>query len=254
MKNINRATMISVGLLLVSVLIATVVLSGTIAKFTSVGTSSDSARVAKWGMEVTAHSDVSTKYGTFYEKNEKGEDVNVGVVASSNSANLIAPGTKGYLTCFRIKGSPEAAYEIDFDGTFSAGAGFTAAQRFVRDERGLAIEYFPIIIRVYTIDQLVEDEDNARVDIGTFAYPSDLGELNTNITNTIKSNFDTQTTQDPGNIDKLYIVEWEWLFTPDDEYQNNDRDVMLAEAIKDNKNNDLFKIKLDMSVKISQVD
>lgn len=249
MKNINKITMISVGMLLASVLIATVVLSGTIAKFTSVGSSNDTARVAKWGLEITAGSNAAATYGTIEETDSEGNVTSFGIATASDGKNIIVPGTKGYLTWMRIQGSPEAAYEIDVEGAFRIGAGYTDDNRLIRGGDGLPVEYFPIIIRLYTIDQRNGD---AKTELGTFSYSDDVTLLSTNITNAIKQNFDTTTQQAPGSIDKLYIVEWEWLFTPENPYQSDALDTALAEAIKDNKNTKLFEIGLDMSVKISQ--
>ena len=52
MKKGNKILMIIVSLLLTLVLITTSVLSGTLAKYTTSSSSSDSARVAKWGADI----------------------------------------------------------------------------------------------------------------------------------------------------------------------------------------------------------
>ncbi|MBE6533833.1 MAG: hypothetical protein E7678_02530 [Ruminococcaceae bacterium] len=52
MRKVNKIMMIAVSILLCSVLITSCVLSGTLAKYTSVGRSSASARVAKWGVNI----------------------------------------------------------------------------------------------------------------------------------------------------------------------------------------------------------
>ena len=54
MKKSNKMLMMIVSILLTLVLITTSVLSGTLAKYTTSTSSSDRARVAKWGVVIEA--------------------------------------------------------------------------------------------------------------------------------------------------------------------------------------------------------
>ena len=114
------------SILLMLVLITSCVISGTFAKYTTSGSSSDSARVAKWGVVVNATGD-EVVYDTILgagNVNTKELDI-----VSSGSVNKIAPGTKGEFCKFEISGQPEVSVKIlytvtiemdgwDVDGVF----------------------------------------------------------------------------------------------------------------------------------------
>ncbi|MBR4289275.1 MAG: hypothetical protein IKT52_01390 [Oscillospiraceae bacterium] len=103
------------SVLLVLTLLTTSVISGTFAKYTTTDSASDSARVAKWGIDVTVGGNL---FGQYYDAN--GATNSDKIVASSTSVasfdddNLVAPGTKND-TGFEVKitGTPEVAYTID---------------------------------------------------------------------------------------------------------------------------------------------
>lgn len=90
--------------LLVAVLLSTSVISGTFAKYVTTATGSDTARVAKFGVEVKA---ITSIFNTQYA----GTDAVT--VLSSNSDKIIAPGTTGEAVAFTITGSPEVDVNVD---------------------------------------------------------------------------------------------------------------------------------------------
>ena len=92
------------ALLLVAVLLTTCVISGTFAKYVTSNDGSETARVAKWGVNVTAPT--ADLFKTDYD----------GTVTSSNSDELVAPGTTSSLADFTITGTPE----VDVQVTYSA--------------------------------------------------------------------------------------------------------------------------------------
>lgn len=104
--------------LLVATLLTTSVISGTFAKYTTSDSAGDSARVAKWGVTVTATGNL---FGTDYAANNATANQN-SITATSNNVstvrgdsrdNIVAPGTKndeGFTIA--IKGTPEVAYDI----------------------------------------------------------------------------------------------------------------------------------------------
>lgn len=94
------------SLLLVAVLLTTCTISGTFAKYTSSGTATDTARVAKWGVTVTAVG------------NEAMFDTDYTNVSSLNSDKVVAPGTSnGSPISFTVAGQPEVAGQITYAGT-----------------------------------------------------------------------------------------------------------------------------------------
>lgn len=97
----NR-TMRVAALLLALTLITSCFVGGTFAKYTTSGSATDTARVAKWGIEMTVTGD-----GAFAEEYD-------GTVKTSvASENLVAPGTKNETgMSFSISGTPEVAFRL----------------------------------------------------------------------------------------------------------------------------------------------
>lgn len=105
--------------LLVAVLLTTSTISGTFAKYVTQDSASDTARVAKWGVELQV---IGNLFGEAYidnivEEKETGVKVqSVNVIDTANQADdedVVAPGTQnteGFT--FSINGRPEVAGEI----------------------------------------------------------------------------------------------------------------------------------------------
>lgn len=90
-------------LLLCSTLITAHYTSGTYAKYTSSMDTTDTARAARWGINVENEVDL------FHDSVIQGLKG-----SSTNDDNIIAPGTSGEYT-FMISGTSETAYKIDID-------------------------------------------------------------------------------------------------------------------------------------------
>lgn len=110
------------AVLLVAVLLTTSVISGTFAKYTTTKDSTDSARVAKFGVDlgVTVDGAFATEYDANTVASDKdGTTIAKTVVASStDSDNLVAPGTKGDLmSSATISGTPEVAVNVKQEAT-----------------------------------------------------------------------------------------------------------------------------------------
>ena len=110
----NKMMRLASGLL-IAVLLTTCAIAGTFAKYVTSDTDSDSARVAKWGVEVDVVIDgaFKTEYDIKTATTDLlGETITKSVVAS-NGDELVAPGTEGtLLTKASISGSPEVAVNI----------------------------------------------------------------------------------------------------------------------------------------------
>ena len=97
--------------LLVAVLMTTCAISGTFAKYTTADDATDKARVAKWGVEVTAFDNSSFK--TEYTNTE-----DTVTVKSSTEDKLVAPGTEDAEgVTFTISGTPEVATKATVEMT-----------------------------------------------------------------------------------------------------------------------------------------
>ncbi len=111
----NRMMRLASGLL-VAVLLTTSMIAGTFAKYTTQDSAYDSARVAKWGVEVQA---VGNLYGDTYASVDDGnvivkEDATGFTVQSNNKLDdVVAPGTlNDEGMTFSLKGQPEVAGEV----------------------------------------------------------------------------------------------------------------------------------------------
>lgn len=104
------------SVLLVAVLLSTCVISGTFAKYVTSEGSTDNARVAKWGVTITA---VNATSNTFFKGEYTTDDSNYSAtitnsVDSSDSKDVIAPGTKGDWVNVSVTGTPEVAVKIEY--------------------------------------------------------------------------------------------------------------------------------------------
>lgn len=111
----NGKTLRVAGLLLALVLVTSCFVGGTFAKYVTSGTGTDSARVAKFGVEITAT-------GTMFAKEYDTDDDNVKAtiaksVVSSDESKLVAPGTKGNMVSMTMTGTPEVAVNVKCEAT-----------------------------------------------------------------------------------------------------------------------------------------
>lgn len=106
----KNVLMRSAGLLLVLVLVTSCFVGSTFAKYTVGGKGENTARVAKFGVTVTAKGDMFAKtYAT--------DDQSAGAIANSvaSTENVVAPGTKkeGFVAA-TITGTPEVAVRVSY--------------------------------------------------------------------------------------------------------------------------------------------
>ena len=112
MKN-NKNLKVACGLLAL-VLLTTSVIGTTLARYTTADSASDTARVAKWGIELAVG---GTLFGTDYAEHNAAERPDEMVAYTSDSvhgsANVVAPGTKNDAgLAFTLTGTPEVAYDV----------------------------------------------------------------------------------------------------------------------------------------------
>lgn len=114
------------SVLLVMTLLTTSIIGGTFAKYTSTGKVSDTARVAKWGVEIkTSGSLYSDAYAAYKESDTNTSNLpiawkidskaeSITVAAATVNDNIVAPGTKSYGDglSFGITGTPEVAVKV----------------------------------------------------------------------------------------------------------------------------------------------
>ena len=234
--------------LLVAVLMTTCTISGTFAKYTTSASGTDTARVAKWGVEVTA-----TSADTF-AKTYATDDLDVkGTIANSvvSDVDVVAPGTKNdNAAIFTISGTPEVATEVDvkFEDTFKdvyLKAG-TYTDYTKKDANGnystftLTQDYYPIM---WTLEM----DDNGTV--SKFENKS----LST-IKAYIEANAANWKYAPNENLAATFKLSWAWTF----EQGKDEADTLLGNLAAGTAtlDNSLYStgISYDMSITVTQID
>ena len=108
MKNRKNSTLRIAGGLLALVMVTSCFVGGTFAKYTTAADATESARVAKFGVEV------GISGGAFKTSYNKDSATSIAeTVVSSNGDKLAAPGTQDEnAVTFTIKGAPETAVRV----------------------------------------------------------------------------------------------------------------------------------------------
>ena len=112
----KNKSMRAAGGLMIATMLTTSIVSGTYAKYVTSGTAKDTARVAKFGVEVTAEGSLFDK--NYLETANTPTDAGTGIsVKSENSDNLVAPGTKSDNNglSFSITGTPEVDVNVKIE-------------------------------------------------------------------------------------------------------------------------------------------
>ena len=93
--------------LFVLTMISTCAFATTFAKYTTKGEATDEARVAKWGVTVTAQKPDNTEY-EFGGSTEDGE-----IIIDANTKTL-APGSRVKFACLQLEGTPEVKVAVTY--------------------------------------------------------------------------------------------------------------------------------------------
>lgn len=258
MRGYKKGFFIVISVLLCSVMITSTALSGTLAKYTTSDSSSDSARVAKWGIEVSTGTGLLDKYvkdEVIYVKSKGG----IG-------DKVIAPGISGVLVWISIEGNPEVKYNIDINGSLLIGDGYHTQPHpdeedaavcpneglgLLRYSGGGSFDYLPIIFKLYkTVDGVKTLEKIYRVG-DTSLSCDDKDYLNGSgvamakqLSNDVSTAFDGQKAANTA-VNIVYSLEWEWLYEPTPaegieyegfsgfkhSHQTTEKDTALGEAL-----------------------
>lgn len=187
----NRFIKLASGLLVLC-LMTTCVIGATLAKYTTATDTQDSARVAKWGVRITAAT--NSAFATEYNKSSSSTGLSV---QSSASNKVVAPGTSGSAVQFTISGTPEVAVKLSFNlkvitevkltaGTYKNTDGATVT---------LAGDYMPV---VFTLN-------NGTSDVAT----GTLGQI-ANYLNSLTLDYVPGT--DLSTNVPTYTLSWAWTF------------------------------------------
>lgn len=229
MKKKHWTMRVGVALLALT-LITSCFVSGTWAKYVTSGTGSDTARVAKFGVTVTAEGET---FATQYNSGQS-EYKDAVVVRSGTVDKVVAPGTYGNVSVIKLTGTPEVSVKVSYEATeFELGDNWV-------DKDG---EYYcPLEFTVRS------DSDNGTAVLKGADYTS-ADEFETAVKNAIKT---YSTTYEPGtdltvaNAQTL-TVYWAWAFTGNDDV----KDTYLGDRVAENE---AATISLTVTTTVAQVD
>ena len=217
-------------LLLVLTLITSCFVGGTFAKYTTSAEGKDTARVAKFGVQITAE-------GTTFANEYDTDDTNVkatiakSVVSTESTKKVVAPGTKGNMVAITISGTPEVAVEVKYDATVKVD-NWTVDDAF----------YCPIEIKVG--DETVKGLDYDNADNFQSAVKEKI--------DAYTKNYDAGT--DLNNTDvKTPVVSWSWAFegAGADAKQTDVKDTALGNTAA---NGTAATISVEVKTTVTQID
>ena len=193
--------------LLVAVLLTTCAISGTFAKYVTSKESTDTARVAKFGVDlgVTVDGAFATEYDADVTVTDKdGAAIAKTVVAAADDQdNLVAPGTKGDLMkSATIEGIPEVAVNVKQEATLVL-TGWEVEGTY----------YCPLVITVDGDKFYGMDYDSAAEFIAA-----------------VEAALDSDVNYAPNtDLDESHSVTWEWVFEGTDGQQTDEKDTALGD-------------------------
>lgn len=192
----NR-TMRAAILVIALVLITSCFVGGTFAKYVTEGTANDSARVAKWGVEISATENGSV-FANEYQTSVEGQ---TGLVVEATE-KVVAPGTSseeaGNTLIFQISGKPEVATKVTTT--------FTGTDVYVGD-------YHPIVFTLSVID------NNAEINPETVDWNTATTVTGTleEIEAAIEAAYGEFTAEAGDTLDAMFKIDWEWAYDNGDD-------------------------------------
>ncbi len=215
------------SILLMLCLITTCGVSGTLAKYTTGGTATDSARVAKWGVTVNVASDQAFK--TEY-KNSSNETI----VQSSTAGKVIAPGTSGALAVITLGGTPEVAVNVTYDVSLAL-TGWTDGTN----------DYCPLVFTIggetYGLTGIKTSSEDTPTPTYTYGTIAELISAVEGAIEGINNSYAAGTNlSGKGNIS----ASWEWAFSGNDDA----KDTALGTALTPPT------VEFSLTVSVTQID
>ena len=192
----NKMMRLASGLL-VATLLTTSMISGTFAKYVTSADATDTARVAKFGVVITAN---GTTFAEEYATHDSGYGTLVNSVVSTDK--VVAPGTSGSMASMTLSGTPEVAVKVTYAADLNISSNWTVeGEKF----------YCPLKINV----------EGTIVDGATFDKKEDFEEAVENLINGWTKSYEANNDLGKKGEDSV-SVSWEWPFSTSDENDVND--------------------------------
>ncbi len=222
--------------LLMSTMITSCFVGSTFAKYTSQGEGGDTARVAKWGVEVVVEGD--NLFSNSYSKDDLNSKIVGDTVVSSEA--VVAPGTRGTFNKISITGTPEVAVKVT-----------ATPELALTNWRVNGEEYCPI---EFTIgEEVISGLDYGKTQGGIGSFET---KVESAIKDAISGEFAAGT--DLSIINEDIAISWRWLFEDDTGTgynQDNEKDTALGDAAAAATGTGTAPtIKLDLGITVEQVD
>ncbi len=204
MKKFNATKMMA--LLMALCLITSTFVGSTLAKYTTKADAADSARVAKFGVEVTATANAfADQYDT--DNTAVAATIAQSVIGTDADADgevdkVVAPGTEGTLATTTINGTPEVAVNVKKEATLTL-TGWTVDGE----------DYCPIVFKVNDAEIKMDDTNNT------------VAKLIAAVEAAIECDKNYAPNTDLANTDNV-TVTWEWPFYVSD--ANDAKDTVLG--------------------------
>lgn len=220
MKKKNR-TWRAAALLLALTLVTSCFVGGTFAKYTTTGEAKDTARVAKWGVTISAGTDLFAK-----EYNGTGDNESTATVKVETSSDdkLVAPGTNG--TGLNIKNTATTKPEVSYTMTIKLepDSAKVPTLKYTPKDAADAVTYEPVKFSVYNGDEVIK-ADMTLADLTTLfdgdnvIYKYDIGAGGYYVDSDGNGEVDATLSTDAPDIK----IKWEWAFDVEDD-NNTDID------------------------------
>ena len=251
----KKALAMRIGLLLVALtLITSCFVGGTFAKYVTTGEGTDTARVARWGVTVTAGAEGA--FAKTYTKDDDtaetiGADSVVSAHPSAGEHKVIAPGTKGTMAAFTLGGQPETAVRVTYalddlklenwDLTSKGSDEFYCPLKFTLNINGTETHY---------------DFDGVKTASDAAAKINEIkANLNSDLAKA-KKDFPANTVLSGAELSTVEL-SWEWPFEGSG-YQTDEKDTKLgdiaAEQADDAEITAYPYVSVKMSATVTQID
>ncbi len=242
----KNKSMRAAGGLMIATMLTTSIVSGTYAKYVTLGTAKDTARVAKFGVEVMAEGSLFGKNYLAATDNTP-TDADAGItVKSENSDNLVAPGTKNDTgLSFSITGTPEVDVNVKIEVADTSADIFLKEGTYPDITKTLDTDDFTLVDDYYPIEYTLTKQNGSIVVKGTLDEITD--ELNANATYHAGEDL----TDSLGN----FTLTWDWVFEQGyDEADTLLGELAVGEVAGVDASNYNLNANIELIVTVTQVD
>lgn len=241
MTSKKNRTLRAAVLMLALVLITSCFVGGTFAKYVTSGEAGDNARVAKWGVSITAHAT-----GDIFAKEYDAIAGQDNTVIAGGEYKVIAPGTKkDNAALVTLSGKPEVSVQVTYNAEH-----FSLTGNWIGDENNTF--YCPLIIKVTG-----KVGDAVKTETINCVEKTSAAEVETAVKNAVAAcsatygpNTDLSTVAGDG-----LKISWEWPFEGTaNQGQTDAMDTYLGDQAAKTSDLDVPSIHIPVTATVTQID